>query len=246
MDDEPRTGASPLPDRVLRFEVITVLLVVVLPWTAAGLYRLVRYLATGERARLITVDIVSHLTLDVVVQVALLVAASMGVVLVAYVLSRSGESLRSIGLTLPSARDVGLSVAFTVLFLVLAPVVGAIIVNGLGFHGISRTATPYLGLTYLPVGLVSSLRAGLLEEVVVCGYLITRLRQVGWSDRKALYTSTAVRASYHVYGGVFLVCFTVLFGLVLGRFYEKTQRLSVVVMTHVFYDAVLFTIALAR
>lgn len=246
MDDEPMVEASPLPARVLWFEVITVLLVVVLPWTATGAYHMVKYLATGERARLLTVGIVDHTTLDVVVQIALLIAGSMGVVLVAYMLSRSGESLRALGLTRPFPRDVGLSAAFTLLFLVLAVVVAQIVVHGLGFGTISRAATPHLGLTYLPVGLVSSLRAGVIEEVVVCGYLITRLRQVGWSDRKAVSTSTAVRASYHVHGGVFLVCFTVVFGLVLGRFYEKTHRLSVVVMTHVLYDAVLFTLALSR
>jgi membrane protease YdiL (CAAX protease family) len=91
---------------------------------------------------------------------------------------------------------------------------------------------------------MQAVRAGLLEEIVVCGYLLHRLRQLGWNDGRALIVSVAIRASYHLYGGIPLVAFTVLFGLALGRLYQRTHRLTAIVLTHVLYDALLITVAL--
>jgi membrane protease YdiL (CAAX protease family) len=82
--------------------------------------------------------------------------------------------------------------------------------------------------------------------VIVCGYLLYRLRQLGWSDGKALTASVLVRSSYHVYGGIPLVAFTIVFGFIMGRFYQRTRRLSAIVATHALYDATLFTIAIAH
>jgi membrane protease YdiL (CAAX protease family) len=82
--------------------------------------------------------------------------------------------------------------------------------------------------------------------VIVCGYLLYRLRQLGWSDGKALTASVLVRSSYHAYGGIPLVAFTIVFGFIMGRFYQRTRRLSAIVATHALYDATLFTIAIAH
>lgn len=88
---------------------------------------------------------------------------------------------------------------------------------------------------------------GVAETLAVLfgGYLLHRLNQLGWSDRKALITSVAVRASYHVYGGIPLVAFTLVFGAFLGRFYQRTNRLTAIVLAHAIYDAVVLGLYLA-
>ena len=69
---------------------------------------------------------------------------------------------------------------------------------GLGLYLSSRAAG--LNLTVVPESLphvwwripvlvLSALQNATLEEVLVVGYLLRRLRQLGWSDNKALLTS---------------------------------------------------------
>jgi membrane protease YdiL (CAAX protease family) len=150
--------------------------------------------------------------------------------------------LRSIGLRHERwLRDLGLAVALTFAFLVMAAITVAA-TRGLRLPATTKPLD--VGAGYIPVGIMQSIRAGLLEEVVVCGYLLHRLRQLGWPDRKALFASVAIRASYHLYGGIPLVAFTILFGLGLGRLYQRTQRLTAIVLTHILYDAILITTAL--
>lgn len=244
----PVPASTRLPSkRVLRFEVITVLVVVVGPWTASALFDFVDDLVTGDRTRLLGVGIPHHVVLDVTLQSLLfLVLAMASVLLVAYVLSRSGESLPSIGLrATPVARNIGMALLL-VLAMGAATAVAGLLVNALaGSRQATNTAgQSLLGAGYLPLGIVRAAEAAISEEIIVCGYLIHRLRQIGWSDRKALATSTGVRVSYHVYGGVGLMLGVAIVGLTFGRFYERTQRLGVLVLTHFLYDALLTTVVI--
>jgi membrane protease YdiL (CAAX protease family) len=250
MTDGPVAGtpvARPLSRGLLQLEVVTVLLVVVLPWTAAAIVSMTEYLSSGARRYLVTVHVTGNVGVDVAVQCVAVLAGAMGVVLVAYLLARSGESLRAIGLRFePVGRTVLSAIGFTVLFLFFGPLVIGAVRSILGLGHMSSTAGPGIGAAYLPLGWMASLRAGVVEETVVCGYLLWRLAQLGWTESRALTTSIVVRCSYHVYGGLPLVVFTAVFGFVLGRYYLRTRRLGVVVLTHVLYDAVAFTIAFAH
>ena len=80
------------------------------------------------------------------------------------------------------------------------------------------------------------------EEILVSGYLLTRLEQLGWDPRRALVLSLTLRTSYHVYYGLgFLL--TIPFGYFATRSFQKRRRLMPPIIAHFLYDAVLFTIA---
>ena len=49
--------------------------------------------------------------------------------------------------------------------------------------------------------LLSALQNGLLEEVLVTGYLLTRLRKLGVNPGDAIAISATLRGSYHLYQG---------------------------------------------
>jgi len=181
------------------------------------------------------------MTLDIV----LYAASMLGLLMVVYVLARSGESLRTVGLRWNRpVRDVGLGAALAALLIVAAPIIIGIS-HAIGVHSIGNVSHLLRRWAYEPFRLFESLGTALMEEIVLCGYLLHRLRQIGWSDRRALTTSIAVRCSYHVYAGLPLVLFTVLFGFVMGRVYQRTQRLTAIVAAHALYDATVLTIWIA-
>jgi membrane protease YdiL (CAAX protease family) len=55
-----------------------------------------------------------------------------------------------------------------------------------------------------------------------------------------------LRASYHVYGGLPLVIFTIPVGIVFAAIYQRSQRLTTLVIAHALYDGVLFMLVLAN
>jgi membrane protease YdiL (CAAX protease family) len=129
--------------------------------------------------------------------------------------------------------------------LLVCAVAVSVPLHAVGIHGIDATSRVLEHWPYEPARIIDSIRTALVEEVIVCGYLLHRLRQFGWSNNRGLLASMAVRCSYHVYGGILLVVFTVLFGFVMGRLYQRSRRLTAIIGAHALYDATLFTIAIA-
>jgi membrane protease YdiL (CAAX protease family) len=80
------------------------------------------------------------------------------------------------------------------------------------------------------------------EEVLMNGYLMTRLSQLGWSPTGALILGIALRTSYHVYYGIGFVA-TIPVAYFLTRSFQKRGRLTRPIVAHFLYDAVLLTIA---
>ena len=91
-------------------------------------------------------------------------------------------------------------------------------------------------------GLVLAAVTAVNEEVVVNGYLLTRLAQLGWRPWPALGLSLALRTSYHVYYGAALLA-TVPIGYFVSRSFQKHRRLGRPIIVHFVYDAVLLTVA---
>ena len=95
---------------------------------------------------------------------------------------------------------------------------------------------------YVVYGLAVSATTAFAEEVIVNGYLLTRLEQMGWAPVPALVVSLTLRTSYHVYYGIGFL-FTVPIGYFLTRSFQKQHRLTRPVLAHFLYDAALITIA---
>lgn len=147
-------------------------------------------------------------------------------------LFRAGARPRDLGLWRPRWRDLLAAVVL---------VVGIGIVSGLGslvlhlFHNTGVLhGTPLLGASPLDL-VLRSLNAGVLEESVVLGYLVTRLELAGVSTPKAAAVSVAARTSYHLYYGTGALI-PLLFGVLVTLYFVRFRRLLPVVAAHAAWD----------
>ena len=92
----------------------------------------------------------------------------------------------------------------------------------------------------IPLLLLDAAQNGILEEVVVVGFMLTRLRQLGWSDGRALGASAVLRGSYHLYQGSGAFVGNLVMGLVFGYWFQRTRRVLPMAIAHTLIDAVSF------
>lgn len=92
----------------------------------------------------------------------------------------------------------------------------------------------------IPVLILAAFANGFAEEVVVVGFLITRLRQLGLTQSAAVWTSGVLRGSYHLYQGFGAGLGNVVMGLVFGYVWCRTGRLWPLVLAHGIIDSVAF------
>lgn len=158
----------------------------------------------------------------------------------AYLLLRAGFALRDVGLDRRRPGRDALGSAG------LAALIG---VPGLGLYlvaraaGVSVTIAPtVLDDTWwrVPVLLASAFANSWAEEVVMVAYLITRLRQLGWSENRSLLAQALLRGGYHLYQGLGGFVGNIVMGLVFGRVWQRTNRLWMLVGAHALIDVVAF------
>ena len=92
----------------------------------------------------------------------------------------------------------------------------------------------------LPVLIASAAANSWAEEVVMVAYLLTRLRQLGWSENGSLLAQALLRGGYHLYQGLGGFVGNVVMGLVFGRVWQRTHRLWMLVGAHTLIDVVAF------
>jgi membrane protease YdiL (CAAX protease family) len=129
---------------------------------------------------------------------------------------------------------------------VLAAVIG---IPGLGLYllaraiGVNATVVP-AALPHVwwavPVLVLSAVQNAVLEEIVVVGYLLTRLRQLGWSTATAVATSALLRGSYHLYQGFGAFVGNAVMGVVFALFFLRTRRVAPLIVAHTILDVVSF------
>ncbi|MGH3451875.1 MAG: CPBP family intramembrane glutamic endopeptidase [Haloechinothrix sp.] len=78
------------------------------------------------------------------------------------------------------------------------------------------------------------------EEVLVVGYLLTRLRQLGVGENASLLLSAILRGAYHFYQGVGGFVGNLIMGLIFGRVWQRTTRLWPLIIAHTLLDVVTF------
>lgn len=92
----------------------------------------------------------------------------------------------------------------------------------------------------IPVLVLSAFANGLLEEVVMVGYLFTRFRQAGYAPWVGWLVSAVIRGSYHLYQGFGGFVGNLLMGLLLGVVYLRTRRVWALVLAHFLLDVASF------
>jgi membrane protease YdiL (CAAX protease family) len=91
-----------------------------------------------------------------------------------------------------------------------------------------------------PVLLLSALENGLLEEVLVTGYLLTRLRRLGVRPVYAIAISATLRGSYHLYQGFGGFAGNAIMGIIFGTLFLRWRRATPMIIAHTLIDAVAF------
>lgn len=88
--------------------------------------------------------------------------------------------------------------------------------------------------------LLLSFGNGWAEEIIVVGFLLTRLRQLRVNPWLALLISSLLRGVYHLYQGFGAGLGNVAMGLVFGFVWQRTGRLWPLIIAHTLIDAVAF------
>ncbi len=91
-----------------------------------------------------------------------------------------------------------------------------------------------------PVLAFSAFANSFAEETLMIGYLLTRLRQLGWAENGSLWLSAVVRGGYHLYQGFGGFVGNVVMGLAYGRVWQRTSRLWPLIIGHALIDVVAF------
>ena len=92
----------------------------------------------------------------------------------------------------------------------------------------------------VPVLILAAAANGVLEEVVVVGYLLTRLRELGWRTWHAIAASALLRGSYHLYQGFGAFVGNAIMGVVFALFFLRTRRVLPLVIAHTLLDVAAF------
>ncbi|MGS2586702.1 CPBP family intramembrane glutamic endopeptidase [Streptomyces hebeiensis] len=87
-----------------------------------------------------------------------------------------------------------------------------------------------------PVLILSAVQNSVLEEVIVVGYLLRRLGQLGWTPTAALAASSVLRGSYHLYQGIGGFVGNMVMGVVFVLLYRRWGRVGPLVVAHALLD----------
>lgn len=92
----------------------------------------------------------------------------------------------------------------------------------------------------IPVLVLAAGANSVLEEVVVVGYLMRRLDQLGVSPRAAIAVSAGIRSAYHVYQGASGLVGNLIMGVLFAGWFRRTRRLVPLIVAHWVIDIVAF------
>jgi uncharacterized protein len=152
--------------------------------------------------------------------------------------SPGGRGL-GIGLDRLRLREVGQGAGFAALIGI--PGLGLVYVaRKLGLNA-QLVVTSFPDVWYrIPALLLDAFQDGVAEEIVVGAFVLTRLRQVGWSNSRALAAGAVLRGSYHLYQGYGGFIGNAVMGLIFGWWFQRTRRVWPLVIAHFVIDAVSF------
>ncbi|WP_411700966.1 CPBP family intramembrane glutamic endopeptidase [Conyzicola sp.] len=233
------------PRARIRFEIAIVL---GLSLGASAVYsvvaivnRMTRTEALADQTATLNTSLSERPTFDLIYQVLAVVFDLMPVALVILLLWQSSRPhLGRLGLDatrLPRDGLAGLGLAAAI------GIPGIAVYLGGRALGISVDVVPTALDAYwwtVPVLLLSALRAALTEEVIVVGYLFSRLGDLGWGRWKIIVGAALLRGSYHLYQGFGAFIGNVAMGAVFGWLYTRFGRLLPLVVAHFVLDAAVF------
>jgi membrane protease YdiL (CAAX protease family) len=231
--------------RMLRWEIVVVFAVSL---GASAVYALVQYIgdltarkSLGKQTATLNGSLApGRPLLDLFLHLTNITLSLAPVLLVFYLLARAGEGPSAIGIDgRQPARDLLRGAA-------LAAVIGG---SGLGLY----LAAYHLGVNLnvvaedlpdvwwrIPVLILSAAQNGIYEEVIVVGYLLTRLDKLGVKPVPAVIISACIRGSYHLYQGAGGFIGNAAMGVIFAILFKRWSRVTPLIVAHTLIDAVAF------
>jgi membrane protease YdiL (CAAX protease family) len=239
--EQEEATARTLTPRQIRWEIFVVFAVSL---GASGLYAFVSLIgsltapkALGQQQAVLNGTLApGRPLLDLFLQLTSIAIALAPVLLVFYLLSRSGEGPSDLGLdTSQPGWDL---------------LKGAILAAVIGGSGLALYLAAYkLGFALnvvaenlppvwwrIPVLVLSAAHNGILEEIVVLGYLLNRLDQLGMRPSRAIALSAVLRGSYHLYQGFGGFIGNAIMGVIFGVLYKRWGRVTPMIIAHTLID----------
>lgn len=240
IEQEEATSRTLTP-RQIRWEIFVVFAVSL---GASGLYAFVSLIgsltapkALGQQQAVLNGSLApGRPLLDLFLQLTNILIGFAPVVLVFYLMSRSGEGPSDLGLdTSQPGWDVLKGT-------ILAAVIGG---SGLGLYlaayklgfALNVVAESLPAVWWrIPVLVLSAAHNGILEEIVVLGYLLNRLDQLGMRPSRAIALSAVLRGSYHLYQGFGGFIGNAIMGVIFGILYKRWGRVTPMIIAHTLID----------
>ena len=92
----------------------------------------------------------------------------------------------------------------------------------------------------VPVLVLSAIQNAIGEEVIVVGYLTTRLTELDWRQTRVIAASALLRGSYHLYQGFGAFVGNAVMGVIFAYFYRRFGRVLPLIIAHSILDTVTF------
>ncbi len=240
-----QASLPPLTRRLLGWEIVIVFAVSL---GASGLYAIIQLIGSltstkplGKQQALLVGSLApGRPWLDLALQLAGILTTLAPVALVFYLLARENAGPSALGL------DTRHLVQDPVRGAILAALIGG---SGLGlylaaFHlGVNLNVVPEnLPAVWwrIPVLILDATQNGIVEEVLVIGYLLRRLDQLQWTPARAIALSAAVRGSYHLYQGFGGFLGNATMGVIFALLYRRWGRVTPLIIAHALIDSVAF------
>ncbi|MGX6604526.1 CPBP family intramembrane glutamic endopeptidase [Micromonosporaceae bacterium Da 78-11] len=239
-DDRQPAGRS-----VLTTEIVIVLLLSLGQSAVYAVVSLVAKLTAGkplsQQAAVLNASQSPRPYLDLTYQLLGIIFALIPVALALYLLARDRiDPRRTLGLT---AGRAGFDLGW-----------GTLLAAGIGIPGLALVyVAKLLGLNAqivpaalqavwwaVPVLILSAIQNAVLEEVIVVGYLITRLRSFGMSVYWIVACSAVLRGSYHLYQGFGAFVGNAVMGVLFALFFLRTKRVMPLIVAHSILDIAAF------
>jgi membrane protease YdiL (CAAX protease family) len=241
----PPLRVEPATRRSLVWETRFVMVAFLAPGVLTAFVLLIESLyGQGDQSRF-PVLVSGHSTVNLLIGIVSYLPVGAVVPLALFLLSRTGQPPSSLGLGMPNfLRDIlpGAGLALWAYGVEIVMIIPLVLIFGKHSRLINQVKVGHVPASYVLYGIVIAAVTAVTEEVLVNGYLLTRLHQLEWAPWPAFALSLTLRTSYHIYYGLgFLL--TVPFGWLVTRSFQKHGRLNRPIAAHFLFDATLITIA---
>jgi membrane protease YdiL (CAAX protease family) len=231
--------------RALKGEIVIVLLLSLGQSAVYAVVSLVADLTAGkplsQQAAVLNQSQSPRPYLDLTYQLLDIFFALVPVALALYLLARDHLApRRTLGLT---ADRPGFDLGWGTLLAACIGIPGLLLVYVARLLGISANIVPAALQPVwwaIPVLVLSAIENAVLEEVIVVGYLITRLKSLGWSPVVVIACSAVLRGSYHLYQGFGAFVGNAVMGVVFALFFLRFKRVMPLIVAHSILDTVAF------